>query len=196
VTTAAAAVRAAWREWHKTHIPAPVSGRIARRRVQLGQRVAPGAPLFSIVEDGALWVEANFKEDQLRHLRTGQPVELRSDLYGAERVLHGRVAGVGAGTGAVFAVLPAQNATGNWIKIVQRVPVRIEFDQPPDAQLPLPLGASFRARVDTHDRSGSRLPRVRAGAEPGSSTAYDGHERGVETLIAEVIAAGEAAANP
>jgi membrane fusion protein (multidrug efflux system) len=189
VTTAASLVRAAWREWRKTRVPAPVSGRIARRRVQLGQRVNAGAPLFSIVEDGALWVEANFKEDQLRHMRSGQPVELRSDLYGEDWLLRGHVSGIGAGTGAVFAVLPPQNATGNWIKIVQRVPVRIELDEPPGAEHPLPLGASLAVHVDTHDRRGSRLPLARPTPAAARSAVYDDHDQGVEALITDTIAA-------
>jgi membrane fusion protein (multidrug efflux system) len=196
VTSAASLVRAAWREWRKTRVLAPVSGRIARRRVQLGQRVDAGVPLFSIVEDGALWVEANFKEDQLRHLRSGQPVEMRSDLYGDGWLLHGRVSGIGAGTGAVFAVLPPQNATGNWIKIVQRVPVRIELDQPPDAEHPLPLGASLEVRVDTHDRRGSRLPLARTTPADARSAVYDDHDQGVEALIERTIAGATAPVPP
>jgi membrane fusion protein (multidrug efflux system) len=183
-------VRAAWREWRKTRVPAPVDGRIARRRVQLGQRVSPGTPLFSIAERDAVWVEANFKEDQLRNMRTGQPVELRSDLYRDEQPLRGRVAGIGAGTGAVFSVLPAQNATGNWIKIVQRVPVRIALEAPLDPRYPLPLGASLHAVVDTHERGGSRLPEERRDPAPARSLAYDSLDEGVDELIASVIAAG------
>ena len=107
---------------------APTDGHIAKRGVQLGQRVAAGAPLMTLVALDQLWVDANFKESQLQSLRIGQPAELEADVYGKKVVFHGTVAGLGAGTGAAFALLPAQNATGNWIKVVQRVPVRISLD--------------------------------------------------------------------
>src|SRR6202008_2898687 len=98
---------------------APVSGLVARRNVQLGQRVSPGTPLMAVVPLDQVWVDANFKEPQLQRMRVGQPVQLSADLYGTRLVFHGTVAGFGAGTGAAFSLLPAQNATGNWIKIVQ-----------------------------------------------------------------------------
>src|SRR5579883_2563925 len=125
VRDAAAAVRSAYLALSRTTLPAPVSGLVAKRNVQLGERVSPGMPLMSVVPLGEVWVDANFKEPQLAALRIGQPVTLDSDIYGRGVAFHGRVAGLGAGTGSAFALLPAQNATGNWIKIVQRVPVRI-----------------------------------------------------------------------
>src|SRR5690606_22266359 len=128
VQTAAAQLREAWLATQRLSLPAPVDGQVARRTVQLGQRVAAGTPLMAVVPLQQVWVDANFKEVQLRHLRLGQPAELTADVYGKTVRYSGRVAGLGAGTGATFALLPAQNATGNWIKVVQRVPVRIALD--------------------------------------------------------------------
>jgi membrane fusion protein (multidrug efflux system) len=127
VMRAAARVREAALALDRTRVTAPVSGVVARKGVQLGQRVAAGTPLLSIVTLDDAWVDANFKEVQLQHMRIGQPVELVSDLYGEDVVYHGRIRGFSPGTGAAFALLPAQNASGNWIKIVQRVPVRVEL---------------------------------------------------------------------
>ncbi|MGH8302947.1 MAG: HlyD family efflux transporter periplasmic adaptor subunit, partial [Steroidobacteraceae bacterium] len=122
VRDAAAAVHAAYLNYARTVLPAPVSGFVARRDVQLGERVNSGTPLMAVVPLDEVWVDANFKESQLDSMRAGQPVTLISDLYGSDVVFHGRVIGFGAGTGSAFSLLPAQNATGNWIKIVQRVP--------------------------------------------------------------------------
>src|SRR5580700_11327552 len=128
VRDAAAAVRNAYLTLARTELPAPVTGFVARRSVQLGQRVGPGTALMAVVPLDQVWVDANFKEPQLARMRLGQPVQLTADLYGTHVVYHGKVAGFGAGTGSAFALLPAQNATGNWIKIVQRVPVRIALE--------------------------------------------------------------------
>jgi len=125
VRLAVARYREAYANRNRMLIMAPVSGYVAKRSVQVGEQVAPGKPLMAIVPLNQIWVEANFKESQLRHMRVGQPVTLTSDVYGSEDVYNGKVAGIGAGTGAVFSLLPAQNATGNWIKVVQRTPVRI-----------------------------------------------------------------------
>jgi membrane fusion protein (multidrug efflux system) len=116
--------------------------------VQLGQRVQAGAPLMSVVALNQVWVDANFKEGQLRNLRIGQPVELEADVYGKKVDVPRHVEGLGAGTGAAFALLPAQNATGNWIKVVQRVPVRIALDPKEVAEHPLRVGLSMDAKVD------------------------------------------------
>src|SRR5438132_13153911 len=128
VLNAAAHVRDAYLTYARTALPAPVSGFVAKRAVQLGQRVSPGAPLMAIVPLDQVWIDANFKEPQLTDMRGGQPVTLKADIYGRSVKYHGKVVGFGAGTGSAFALLPAQNATGNWIKIVQRVPVRIALD--------------------------------------------------------------------
>ena len=148
VRDAAAAVRNAYLTLSRTELPAPVAGFVARRNVQLGQRVGPGAPLMAVVPLDEVWVDANFKEPQLARMRVGQPVILSADLYGKKIVYHGSVAGFGAGTGAAFSLLPAQNATGNWIKVVQRVPVRIMLDPAELSRNPLRLGLSIEAKVD------------------------------------------------
>ncbi|MBU6261187.1 MAG: efflux RND transporter periplasmic adaptor subunit, partial [Burkholderiales bacterium] len=125
VQRAAARVREAYLALRRCDLVAPVDGYVAKRSVQLGQRIQAGTPLMSVIGLDRVWVEANFKENQLRNLRIGQPAELTADVYGSNVVFHGRITGLGVGTGAAFALLPAQNATGNWIKVVQRVPVRI-----------------------------------------------------------------------
>jgi membrane fusion protein (multidrug efflux system) len=123
----------------------------------VGQRVAPGTPLMAIVPLNGVWVDANFKEGQLTHMRIGQPVTLTADVYGSSVEYHGRIEGFSAGTGAAFAVLPAQNATGNWIKVVQRLPVRVLLDQRELDAHPLRIGLSMQVDVDTHDESGTQL---------------------------------------
>ena len=140
VQAAAAKLREAWLSTQRAALPAPVDGYVARRPVQLGQRVAAGTPLMAIVPLNQLWVDANFKEVQLRHIRIGQPVHLTADLYGKKVDYKGTVMGLGMGTGAAFALLPAQNATGNWIKVVQRVPVRVALDAAQAAPKPLARG--------------------------------------------------------
>jgi membrane fusion protein (multidrug efflux system) len=134
---------------------APVGGEIAKRIVQVGQRVNPGAPVMAIVPLDQVWVDANFKESQLREMRIGQPVTLTADLYGGKVEYNGKVVGLAAGTGSAFALLPAQNATGNWIKVVQRLPVRITLDPRQLAQHPLRIGLSMYVQVDLRDQSGA-----------------------------------------
>jgi len=129
VLASAARVREAYLGLSRTELPAPTAGFVARRSVQIGQRVAPGTVLMTVAPLEDVWVDANFKENQLAHLRPGQPVTLEADAYGGAVAFHGRVAGFSAGTGSAFALLPAQNASGNWIKVVQRVPVRIALDR-------------------------------------------------------------------
>src|SRR6202008_3048782 len=128
VLRAAARVREAYLALKRADLLAPVDGLVAKRSVQRGQRIAAGAPLMSVIALNDVWIEANFKESQLKNLRIGQPVELQADVYGKKVDYRGTIEGLGAGTGAAFALLPAQNATGNWIKVVQRVPVRIKLD--------------------------------------------------------------------
>lgn len=154
VLAAAASYREAWLALQRTRIVSPIDGFIAQRSVQLGQRVAPGEPLMSVIPLQDVWIEANFKESQLRHLRIGQSARVVTDLYGGKIEFHGKVIGLSAGTGAAFSLLPPQNASGNWIKVVQRVPVKIAL-QPEDlARHPLRIGLSTTTTVDTHDRSG------------------------------------------
>jgi membrane fusion protein (multidrug efflux system) len=154
VLAAIAAVRDASLALRRTRVTAPVSGVIAQRSVQVGQRVAAGTPLMGVVPLDAVWVDANFKEVQLRDMRVGQPVELRADVYGGAAVYHGKLVGLSAGSGTAFALLPAQNASGNWIKIVQRLPVRIALDPNELRAHPLRIGLSVTADVDIRDTSG------------------------------------------
>jgi len=133
----------------RTVIRAPVAGIVASRQVQVGQRVQPGGNLMRVVPVQEAYVDANFKEGELTEVRAGQPVELHADLYGSDVVFHGRVMGLGGGTGSAFALIPAQNATGNWIKVVQRVPVRIRLDPAELRAHPLRVGLSMTARIDT-----------------------------------------------
>ena len=151
VERAAAAVREAFLAVQRNELPAPVAGQVARRTVQVGQRITPGTPLMSVIPLDQVWVEANFKEVQLRDMRIGQPVKLKADLYGNRVEYDGHVAGVGAGTGAAFAMLPAQNATGNWIKVVQRLPVRIALDPRELAAHPLKVGLSMDTDINLAD---------------------------------------------
>jgi membrane fusion protein (multidrug efflux system) len=157
VLVAAAKVREAWLATQRVGLPAPVDGYVAKRTVQIGQRVAAGTPMMSLIPLNQVWVDANFKEVQLRNIRIGQPVTLTADLYGKKVEYKGTVAGLGVGTGAAFALLPAQNATGNWIKVVQRVPVRIALDPKQIAESPLRVGLSMDAEVDVSHRDGKTL---------------------------------------
>jgi membrane fusion protein (multidrug efflux system) len=158
VLRAAAAVREAWLALRRSELRAPQAGQVARRTVQVGQHVAAGAVLMSLIPLDKVWVEANFKEVQLRRMRIGQPVTLRADAYGSQVEYRGRIAGIGAGTGAAFALLPAQNATGNWIKVVQRVPVRIELIDGPLAEHPLRVGLSMGATVHLDGEAAAAAP--------------------------------------
>lgn len=165
VLRAAAHVEEAWLALARTNVVAPVAGQVARRNVQVGQRVPPGTPLMTVVQFDRLWVDANFKEVQLRHMRIGDDAKVVADVYGSKVVYHGKIVGLGAGTGAAFSLLPAQNATGNWIKIVQRVPVRIALDPKEIAAHPLRIGLSMQVDVDTRERGGQPLttaPRAEA----------------------------------
>lgn len=136
---------------------APVGGEVAKRNAQVGQRITAGTPLMAIVPLDQLWVDANLKEAQLRRVRIGQPVTLVADLYGSKVKYEGKVAGLGAGTGSAFALLPAQNATGNWIKVVQRVPVRIALDPKQLQEHPLRIGLSMTVEINVHDQSGASI---------------------------------------
>jgi membrane fusion protein, multidrug efflux system len=189
VQLAAAGVREAWLALARTEIRAPVGGVVARRSVQLGQRVAPGARLMAVVSLERLWVDANFKEAQLRDMRVGQLVRLSADLYGSRVEYRGHVAGLAAGTGGAFALLPPQNATGNWIKVVQRLPVRIELDAEDLRRHPLRIGLSMNVEVETRDSSGTQLAAM-AGAGPAFETqALEVPVAGAEARVRAIIAA-------
>jgi membrane fusion protein (multidrug efflux system) len=187
VRGAAARVRDAELALKRTRITAPLSGTVARRSVQIGSRIAAGTPLMAVVPLADAWVDANFKEVQLAQMRVGQPVRLHADLYGGAVEYHGHVAGLGAGSGSAFALLPPQNASGNWIKIVQRVPVRIALDPKELEAHPLRVGLSMNVEVDMHDTSGSLIAReVRP--QPQQVVASAEHDAAVDQLIADIIA--------
>jgi len=192
VLAAEAAVRDAALALHRTRITAPVSGVVARRSVQLGQRVAAGTPLMAVVPLDDVWVDANFKEVQLADMRVGQPVTLHADVYGGGTDYHGKLVGLSAGSGSAFALLPAQNASGNWIKIVQRVPVRIALDPKELQQHPLRVGLSMTVKVDIRDTSGALIAsQVRS--QPLPTQASLGDDPAVTTRIAQIVAANAGA---
>ena len=173
----------------RAELPAPVDGYVARRTVQLGQRVAAGTPLMAIVPLNQVWVDANFKEPQLRHIRIGQPVKLVADVYGSKVSYDGVVAGLGVGTGAAFALLPAQNATGNWIKVVQRVPVRVTLDADQLSKNPLRIGLSMEAEIDVTEQGGKMLadsPRDSAQVE---TSVYANLDSGAAAEVRRIVAA-------
>jgi len=188
VMAAAASVKEAYLALARTTIPAPVSGYVAKRSVQVGQRVAPGDALMSVIPPDQMWVEANFKEAELRNVGIGQPVTLTVDLYGSSIKFHGEIAGLASGTGSAFALLPAQNASGNWIRIVQRLPVRIRLRPDELAAHPLRIGLSARARVDVHDTSGPVLA-PQGGADTEFTTpVFTLQASDADALIARIIA--------
>jgi membrane fusion protein (multidrug efflux system) len=172
VMQARANFRAAWVAAQRNAIYAPVSGYVAQRSVQLGNSVQPGQQLMTVVPLHNLWIDANFKESQLRHIRLGQPVKIEADIYGGDAEYHGKVAGIGAGTGSVFSLLPAQNATGNWIKVVQRVPVRITLDNAELDKHPLRIGLSADVTVDITNDKGDVLAKAAAGQPVASTDVY------------------------
>ncbi|MBB6579652.1 membrane fusion protein (multidrug efflux system) [Comamonas odontotermitis] len=187
VQAAAAKVREAYLAMQRVELVSPVSGVVGKRSVQVGQRVAPGTPLMTVVPMNQLWVEANFKENQLRNLRLGQPVKMTADLYGKKIEYTGTVEGLGVGTGSAFSLLPAQNATGNWIKVVQRVPVRIALDPKQLEEHPLRVGLSMLVDVDIQNQDGKLLAEVPRKEPLVQTNVYDVQDKGADAVIAEVI---------
>jgi membrane fusion protein (multidrug efflux system) len=186
VLAAAAKLRDASLALRRTTIRSPVSGTIAKRGVQLGQHVNAGAPLLAVVPLDDVWIDANFKESQLKSVRVGQPVTVHADIYGKDVEYQGTVAGLAAGSGSAFALLPAQNASGNWIKIVQRVPVRITLDPEQLKQSPLRVGLSMHAEIEVRDTSGPLVAsQVRNTPQPLQKSV--GEDTGIEQRIAEII---------
>lgn len=157
VEQAAAKLRDAWLSLQRTKVVSPITGYISRRSVQVGAEIANGAPLMAVIPANEMWIDANFKETQLANMRIGQPATVVTDFYGDDVVFQGKVVGLDMGTGSAFSLLPAQNATGNWIKVVQRLPVRIELDAKQLAEHPLRIGLSTTVRVDTADTDGQVL---------------------------------------
>jgi membrane fusion protein (multidrug efflux system) len=187
VLSAIANLRAAAISRSYMTIQAPVAGIVAQRSVQLGQQVAAGTPLMAVVPLDAVWIDANFRETQLADLRVGQPATITADVYGSKIAFHGKVIGMGAGSGNAFSLLPPQNASGNWIKIVQRVPVRIALDPKELRAHPLRIGLSTKVTVNTSDRSG---PLVAAASAPagGTQQSLDGGPK-VDATVNRIIAA-------
>ncbi|QNK68173.1 efflux RND transporter periplasmic adaptor subunit [Variovorax sp. PAMC26660] len=189
VLAAASKVREAYLATQRVAMPAPVDGYVAKRTVQLGQRVAAGTPMMSIVPLNQLWVDANFKEVQLRNIRIDQPVKLTADVYGKKVEYTGKVAGLGVGTGSAFALLPAQNATGNWIKVVQRVPVRIALDPEQLKANPLRIGLSMDAEIDISSKSGKMLADAPRATALSQTAVYSQLDRGADAEVDRIVAA-------
>ncbi|MBF7142554.1 MULTISPECIES: efflux RND transporter periplasmic adaptor subunit [Pseudomonas] len=187
VQAAAAQLRDAYLAQGRTTLVAPVTGYVAKRTVQLGQRITPGTPTMAVIPLNQVWIDANFKETQLHDMRIGQPVTIESDLYGDDVGYTGTVQSIGAGTGSAFSLLPAQNATGNWIKIVQRVPVRIKLDPKPLQDHPLRIGLSTVATVDLHDQSGPVLTQQPNTQSTFATTVYEQQLSEADALIARLI---------
>jgi len=187
VQAAAAQLRQAFLENGRTTLIAPVTGYVAKRTVQLGQRVQPGTALMAVIPLDQLWIDANFKETQLAEMRIGQAVHITSDLYGDDITFSGTIDSLGAGTGSAFALLPAQNATGNWIKIVQRVPVRVVLNPEQLREHPLRIGLSTQVDVDLHDQSGPVLAQ-KARQQPAFETdVYQQQLSQADALIQQLI---------
>lgn len=188
VQRASARVREAFLALQRVSLVAPVDGYVAKRSVQVGQRVQAGAPLMTVVALDQPWVDANFKESQLQRVRIGQPATLTADVYGQKVVYHGTVAGLGAGTGAAFSLLPAQNATGNWIKIVQRVPVRLTLQADEIKAHPLRVGLSMEVEVDVARQDGpvlAQTPRAHAVAQ---TAVFDDTQKDADQMVEHIIA--------
>lgn len=187
VAAASAQVKEAWLRLQRTSIISPVSGQVAKRSVQLGQQVTTGSALMAVIPLDTLWVDANFKETQLKNLRIGQPVTLRSDLYGSSVTYHGKIRGLSAGTGSAFSLLPPQNATGNWIKVVQRVPVRIELESKELKDHPLRIGLSMLVQVNTKDQSGAILSTTPPQKPVLQSDVYAKQLKDAEKMVSDII---------
>jgi membrane fusion protein (multidrug efflux system) len=188
VRAAAVRVREAELALARTRVQAPSGGQVAKRSVEVGERVKPGDALMAVIPLDKVWVDANFKETKLDDVRIGQPVTLISDFYGGGMPFHGRVLGLAPGTGSAFALLPPQNATGNWVKIVQRLPVRIALDARELAEHPLRVGLSMAVTIDTHDRSGPVLTVLPASAPVAETSIYAQNLKLADALVAQIIA--------
>jgi membrane fusion protein (multidrug efflux system) len=183
-----ASLRSAWLAAARTRVVAPASGYVVRRAVQLGQQVTPSTEMLAIVPVDSVWIDANFKENQLGSLRIGQPAQVSTDMYGSHVQYHGKVLGLNPGTGSALAVLPAQNASGNWIKIVQRLPVRIGLDPAELQQHPLFLGLSTTVEVDVHNQSGAALSKRPVWSPTLNTDAYASQDAGADDEINALVA--------
>ncbi|NKE96128.1 multidrug efflux MFS transporter periplasmic adaptor subunit EmrA [Pantoea agglomerans] len=189
VQQSAAELRDAWLALQRTEIRSPMDGFVSRRSVQVGSQISTSTPLLAVVPATNLWVDANFKETQLAGVRIGQPVTVVADIYGDEVVYQGKVAGLDMGTGSAFSLLPAQNATGNWIKVVQRLPVRIELNQEDIARHPLRIGLSTLVKIDTTSKEGSALATSARQQAAYSSNALAIDLAPVNQLITDIVRA-------
>jgi membrane fusion protein (multidrug efflux system) len=180
-------LRSAWLTRNRTVVRSPVSGYLVRRQVQLGQQVTPATEIVAVTALDTVWIDANFKETQLEKIRINQPVSIKADIYGSHFEYHGRVLGLTAGTGAALAVLPPENATGNWIKIVQRLPVRVGLDQRELRDHPLFLGLSTTVNVDVHDLNGAALSNVPVWSAAMQTNVYAEQDAGVSTEIDKIV---------
>jgi membrane fusion protein (multidrug efflux system) len=189
VLQAEASLRAAWLALSRTRVLAPVSGYVVKRAVELGEQVSPSTQMLALVPVTSMWVDANFKENQLGDLRIGQPVRVSVDMYGSHVEYHGKVLGLTAGTGSALAVLPTQNASGNWIKIVQRLPVRIGLEPEELSRHPLFLGLSADIDVSVRDRNGSALSQVPAWPASQRTEVYSDQDSGADRMIDAIVAA-------
>ncbi|WP_313518263.1 HlyD family efflux transporter periplasmic adaptor subunit [Pseudomonas sp.] len=187
VKAAAAQMRQAYLDEARSSLVAPVSGYVAQRSVQVGSRVQPGTPLMAVVPLEQIWIDANFKETQLRDMRIGQPVEVEADLYGSDVRYRGTVESLGVGTGTAFSLLPAQNASGNWIKIVQRLPVRIRLEQDNLKKHPLRIGLSTDVTVDLHDQDGELLAQKPLTQPRFATDVYERQLAEADALIEQII---------
>ena len=189
VQKAKSGVKQAWLNLQRTKIRAPIDGYVARRSAQVGQKVAAGSPLLAVISTEQMWLDANFKETQLKKMRIGQPVKIHFDLYGGDVEFDGKVAGIEMGTGSAFSLLPAQNATGNWIKVVQRVPVRIALDPEQLKQYPLRLGLSAHVEVNVRDSKGAVLTEQSRQQVLYQTQVLQYDEREIDQLIEQIIQA-------
>ena len=187
IQSAVSNFKQAWLNLERTKIRSPIKGYVARRNAQVGQAVSVGGALMAVVTTDQMWLDANFKETQLTHMRIGQPVKIHFDLYGKDKTFDGKVVGIEMGTGSAFSLLPTQNATGNWIKVVQRVPVRIQLDPQQLAENPLRIGLSATVKVDVSDSQGETLRNQAPTTTLYSTNVLQYDESAVNNLIESII---------
>ena len=187
IQNAVAAVKQAWLNLQRTQIKSPIDGYVARRSAQVGQAVSVGSPLMAVISTEQMWLDANFKETQLTDIRLGQPAEVHFDLYGKDKVFHGTVVGIDIGTGSAFSLLPSQNASGNWIKVVQRIPVRIQLDAQQIAENPLRIGLSATVKVNVANKDGAFLREIDAPRTHYTTDTLHYDESAVDSLIQSSI---------
>ena len=187
IQSAVSNLKQAWLNLERTKIRSPIKGYVARRNAQVGQAVSVGGALMAVVTTDQMWLDANFKETQLTHMRIGQPVEIHFDLYGKDKTFNGKVVGIEMGTGSAFSLLPTQNATGNWIKVVQRVPVRIQLDPQQLIENPLRIGLSATVKVNVSDSQGETLRDQAPATTLYSTNVLQYDESAVNNLIESII---------